>query len=47
VANFLQSTGSSAGEVVAAIGVPVTSDFDGEQGSGFPWWLMGGDTDFL
>lgn len=47
VANFLQSTGSSAGEVVAAIGVPVTSDFDGEQGSKFPWWLMGGDTDFL
>jgi len=47
VADVLQSSGVSSSEVVAAIGVPVTSDFDGAQGSVFPWWLMGGDTDFL
>lgn len=47
VAGVLQRSAVSSSEIVAAIGVPVTSDFDGAKGSVFPWWLMGGDTDFL
>jgi hypothetical protein len=34
-------------QAVAAIGVPVRSDHGPVEPSQFPWWLMGGDTDFL
>jgi GNAT superfamily N-acetyltransferase len=47
VVHALKDTGVSSSEKVAAIGVPVTSDFHDAHGDGLPWWLMGGDTDFL
>ena len=47
VVECLKNTGIKSSETVAAIGVPVTSDLQPDQAHEFPWWFMGGDTDFL
>ena len=47
VAQCLAHTGITQREVCAALGLPTTSDLAPSEAAGLPWWLMGGDTDFL
>lgn len=47
VEEFLRSTPVSQRTTVAALGVPRYSDLQGKSLQTFPWWFMGGDTDFL
>ena len=47
VEKFLSSTPANHRTTVAALGVPRHSDLQGQTAQGYPWWFMGGDTDFL
>ncbi len=47
VARQLEGTGITRREVCAGLGMPVRSDLDPKEATRVPWWLMGGDTDFL
>ena len=47
VAQCLANTGIAQREVCATLGLPCASDLAPAEAAGLPWWLMGGDTDFL
>ncbi len=47
VARQLSDTGIARREVAAGLGISAASDLTTRDALGLPWWLMGGDTDFL
>lgn len=47
VARQLADSGIARREVCAGLGVSAASDLATQDVRGLPWWLMGGDTDFL
>ncbi len=47
VTQSLRNSGVAHQGVIAWLGIPRASSLAQEEVAGMPWWLMGGDTDFL
>ncbi len=47
VTQSLRNSGVARQSVIAWLGIPRASSLGEEEIAGMPWWLMGGDTDFL
>jgi len=47
VTQSLRTSGVAHQSVIAWLGIPRASSLTEQEVAGMPWWLMGGDTDFL